>query len=315
MKIVWCFCALLVCCVSADCENPLFEAEDRLQTPQTLLADQPCPSYWNKLSCCDEGTLSKLSLKFTSVRDEFSRKISEAARSNHITTEQLVTIHFDNETRMMEFNEGIALLDDLHSTIPPCTDALLTYLKGTMCMSCETEYEPFVSVHEEVLSVIIDTSTCDQLYDACSSFIRHIELLHDKLGEYPSPSGGTSSFQRPCVGEEDCRQYVCGLARGLATDFPSSSQKQLTVSQTRNVYRAGGYASFARGKESTMGSTSHPLSPGAIAGIVIGVVGAAVLVTFGAVFYLRKQREARRRQQYVIQSAEPEYIALAAEMS
>jgi hypothetical protein len=182
-------CALLLHASAAipttkDCRNPLFETHWFSKAGQvSSLADEPrlhsdlmlCPAYNGVLSCCQETFETEQSLHFNYWKEVLSSKI-ERIRGNRAGTlamqKQAVYNAASEQDRELH-KRALEMYDVILSPSKHarCFAAMLTYVAGVICFSCEARWENKILFHKGVLiNVRLTESTCSEVATQCEDF-------------------------------------------------------------------------------------------------------------------------------------------------
>jgi len=167
-----------------DCRNPLFETHWFSEDGQvSSLGDEPrmnsdlmlCPAYNGVPSCCQETFETEQSLQFNYWKQILTAKLDRIRRNRagtlamekqavyNAASEQARDLH----KRALETYD--VLLDPARHA--RCFAAMLTYVAGVICFSCEARWESKILFHKGALvNVRLTESTCSEVAAQCEDF-------------------------------------------------------------------------------------------------------------------------------------------------
>jgi len=167
-----------------DCRNPLFEthwySKDDLGSS---LADKPrihsdlmlCPAYNGMPSCCQETFETEQSLHFNYWKSMLKGKIDRMRgnRAGTLRMQKQAVYNAASEQDRQLYKIALGMYDTILSPAghARCFAAMLTYVAGVICFSCEARWENKILFHKGALvNVRLTESTCSEVSAQCESF-------------------------------------------------------------------------------------------------------------------------------------------------
>lgn len=170
---------------SQQCRNPLFEIHWFISAGMNppLLGDTPasrtnlrlCPVYNGQPSCCVESFESEQMLHFNYWKEIFGAKI-EGIREDLVGIERVKDTDAFNAASDAARAQFYRALDAHERMLDPanhasCFTALMTYVAGMICFSCDPSWLSMVQLDTgKIVRILLTGNTCHVVWEACASF-------------------------------------------------------------------------------------------------------------------------------------------------
>jgi len=213
-------------------------SQPEIQSDLTL-----CPAFNGKPVCCTSDTFTQ----FADYYKDYDNTIDMTTSAMMKTTpEQRARImakqlHYNTVQEEALINL-ITLIQSLYPASLACQGGLHGYQQGMMCFSCDPDWENYFDAQNNILN--ISTSTCDSVWNDCSSLMQDIDhiavpalgYIITMINVTANASDDTANVSAeivrniqslqalinesgsvcPVLGYEDCKSLICdGTLHGL----------------------------------------------------------------------------------------------------
>lgn len=165
------------------CQNPLFETHWFCRNDPDTINDYAviktnlrlCPAYNQKKSCCHQTFENEQIRHFQYWRQIFTAKLFRVGKAKRATLALKESVHFSTATNhdLEQYNRVLnafdAVLDPANHA--DCFSALITYVAGMLCFSCESEWYNYIQmIRGKVVRVLIANDVCVEFWARCRDF-------------------------------------------------------------------------------------------------------------------------------------------------